>query len=142
MNLKAAIAEMYDEVQAGIDADALFVVKLQEEEREEYTIEERTKFLAKTIAAQRKFRAAQRSAKIKNEATRIKKEKGQTLIFEEMNNVKLNLIKFPDEEGEINYEVLNRRYPIVNMVDRVDIIELHSLVMKNFETSNCQKGMI
>ncbi|GKB68727.1 hypothetical protein Tco_0930139 [Tanacetum coccineum] len=48
---KAAIAEMYDEVQAGIDADALFVVKLQ---------------LAKTIAAQRKFRAAQRSAKIKS----------------------------------------------------------------------------
>ncbi|GKC74660.1 hypothetical protein Tco_1120543 [Tanacetum coccineum] len=55
---KAAIAEMYDEVQAGIDVDALFAVKLQQEEREEYTIEERAKFLAETIAAQRKFRAA------------------------------------------------------------------------------------
>ncbi|GJR27777.1 hypothetical protein Tco_1104009 [Tanacetum coccineum] len=55
---KAAIAETYDEVQAGIDADALFAAKLQQEEREEYTIEERAKFLAKTIAAQRKFRAA------------------------------------------------------------------------------------
>ncbi|GKG66390.1 hypothetical protein Tco_0698265, partial [Tanacetum coccineum] len=32
---------MYDEVQAGIEADALFAAKLQEEEREEYTIEER-----------------------------------------------------------------------------------------------------
>ncbi|GKD89658.1 hypothetical protein Tco_1365165 [Tanacetum coccineum] len=63
---KAAIAEMYDEVQAGIDADALFVAKLQQEEREEYTIEERAKFLAETIAAQRKFRAAQRSAEIRN----------------------------------------------------------------------------
>ncbi|GKF08862.1 hypothetical protein Tco_0043086 [Tanacetum coccineum] len=30
---KAAIAEMYDEVQAGIDADALFAAKLQQEER-------------------------------------------------------------------------------------------------------------
>ncbi|GKE49894.1 hypothetical protein Tco_1481152, partial [Tanacetum coccineum] len=59
---KAAIAEMYDEVQAGIDVDSLFAAKLQQEEREEYTIEERAKFLAKTIAAQRKFRAAQRSA--------------------------------------------------------------------------------
>ncbi|GKG46535.1 hypothetical protein Tco_0501381, partial [Tanacetum coccineum] len=38
---KAAIAEMYDEVEAGIDADALFAAKLQQEEREEYTIEER-----------------------------------------------------------------------------------------------------
>ncbi|GKB91230.1 hypothetical protein Tco_0963502, partial [Tanacetum coccineum] len=36
---KAAIAEIYDEVQAGIDADALFAAKLQQEEREEYTIE-------------------------------------------------------------------------------------------------------
>ncbi|GKB27595.1 hypothetical protein Tco_0866996 [Tanacetum coccineum] len=63
---KAAIAEMYDEVQAGIDADALFAAKLQQEEREEYTIEERAKFLAETIAAQRKFRAAQRSAEIRS----------------------------------------------------------------------------
>ncbi|GJW14359.1 hypothetical protein Tco_0018492, partial [Tanacetum coccineum] len=30
---KAAIAEMYDEVQAGIDADALFAAKIQQEER-------------------------------------------------------------------------------------------------------------
>ncbi|GKC62816.1 putative ribonuclease H-like domain-containing protein, partial [Tanacetum coccineum] len=37
-----------------------------EEEREEYTIEERAKFLAETIDAQRKFRAAQRSAKIRS----------------------------------------------------------------------------
>nr|GFB24717.1 hypothetical protein [Tanacetum cinerariifolium] len=55
---KAAIANMYDEVQAGIKADALFAAKLQQEEREEYTFEERAKFLAETIAAQRKFRAA------------------------------------------------------------------------------------
>nr|GEW65039.1 hypothetical protein [Tanacetum cinerariifolium] len=48
---KAAITEMYDEVQAGIEADALFAAKLQQEEREEYIIEERVKFLAKTIAA-------------------------------------------------------------------------------------------
>nr|GEY53545.1 hypothetical protein [Tanacetum cinerariifolium] len=43
---KAAIAEMYDEVQAGIQADALFAAKLQQEKREEYTIKERAKFLS------------------------------------------------------------------------------------------------
>ncbi|GKF72036.1 hypothetical protein Tco_0208150, partial [Tanacetum coccineum] len=48
---KDAITEMLDEVQAGIDADALFPAKLQQEDREEYTIEERAKFLAETIAA-------------------------------------------------------------------------------------------
>nr|GEV91245.1 putative ribonuclease H-like domain-containing protein [Tanacetum cinerariifolium] len=63
---KAVIAEMYDEVQERIEADALFVAKLQQEKREEYTIKERAKFLAETIAAQRRFRAAQRSAEIKS----------------------------------------------------------------------------
>ncbi|GJZ91808.1 hypothetical protein Tco_0663873 [Tanacetum coccineum] len=57
---------MIDEVQAGIDADALFSAKLQQEEREEYTIEERAKFLAETIATKRKFRATQRAAKIRS----------------------------------------------------------------------------
>ncbi|GJX12799.1 hypothetical protein Tco_0204557 [Tanacetum coccineum] len=60
------IREMYDEVQVGIDADALFAAKLQQEEREEYTIEERAKFLNETIAAQRKFRATQRSVEIRS----------------------------------------------------------------------------
>ncbi|GJW85529.1 hypothetical protein Tco_0158674 [Tanacetum coccineum] len=58
--------EMIDEVQVGIDADALFAAKLQQEERGEYTIEERAKFLVETIAAQRKFRAAQRAAEIRS----------------------------------------------------------------------------
>ncbi|GKE73742.1 hypothetical protein Tco_1535783 [Tanacetum coccineum] len=55
---RVAIMEMFDEVQSGIDADALFTAKLQQEKREEYTIKERAKFLAETIAAQRKIRAA------------------------------------------------------------------------------------
>ncbi|GKA18538.1 putative ribonuclease H-like domain-containing protein [Tanacetum coccineum] len=63
---RVAIMEMFDEVQAGIDADALFVAKLQQEEREEYTNEERAKFLAETIAVQRKFRATQRDAEIRS----------------------------------------------------------------------------
>nr|GEU99457.1 retrovirus-related Pol polyprotein from transposon TNT 1-94 [Tanacetum cinerariifolium] len=63
---KAAIAEIYDEVQEGIEADALFTAKLQQEERKAYTIKERAKFLAETINAQRKFRVAQRSAEIRS----------------------------------------------------------------------------
>ncbi|GKC46656.1 hypothetical protein Tco_1064378 [Tanacetum coccineum] len=54
---KAAIAEMYDEVQAGIDADALFAAKLQQEERVEYTIEERAKFLPETNVASKKIQS-------------------------------------------------------------------------------------
>ncbi|GJU96147.1 putative ribonuclease H-like domain-containing protein [Tanacetum coccineum] len=65
---KAAIAETYHEVQAGMGLMQMLLLaaKLQQEEREEYTIEERAKFLAETIVAQRKFRAAQRSAEIRS----------------------------------------------------------------------------
>ncbi|GJV27948.1 ribonuclease H-like domain-containing protein [Tanacetum coccineum] len=51
--LQVAIAEMYDEVQVGIDVDALFATKLQQEEREEYNKRQRESkvSLAKTIAA-------------------------------------------------------------------------------------------
>ncbi|GKA89460.1 putative ribonuclease H-like domain-containing protein, partial [Tanacetum coccineum] len=48
-----------DKGKASIDVDTLFAAKLQQEDREQYTIKERAKFLAETIAAQRKFRAAQ-----------------------------------------------------------------------------------
>ncbi|GKA79623.1 hypothetical protein Tco_0786219 [Tanacetum coccineum] len=56
---KAAIAETHDEVQEGIDADALFIAKLQQEEKEEYTIEERAKFLAETILKLKTFEKIQ-----------------------------------------------------------------------------------
>ncbi|GKB53775.1 hypothetical protein Tco_0904528, partial [Tanacetum coccineum] len=62
----AALAEEFDEIQARIDADALFSTKLQQEEREQFTIKERAQFLVETIAAQRKFRAAQRAAEIRS----------------------------------------------------------------------------
>ncbi|GJX37751.1 hypothetical protein Tco_0251054 [Tanacetum coccineum] len=40
--------------------------ELQQEDREQYIIKERAKFLAETIAAQRKFRVAQRAAEIRS----------------------------------------------------------------------------
>ncbi|GJS51332.1 hypothetical protein Tco_0624694 [Tanacetum coccineum] len=61
-----AIYEEYDTIQSSIDADALFAAKLQQEDREQYTIEERAKFLAEIIAAQRKFRVAQKAAEIRS----------------------------------------------------------------------------
>ncbi|GJV74567.1 hypothetical protein Tco_1506151 [Tanacetum coccineum] len=53
-------AEIARQLQVDLQAE------LQQEEREAYTIEERAKFLAETIAAQRKFRAAQRFVEIRN----------------------------------------------------------------------------
>ncbi|GJT99548.1 hypothetical protein Tco_1109887 [Tanacetum coccineum] len=56
----------YDDIKARIEADRLLAEKLQEEEREQFTVEERAKFLHDTIAAQSKFLAQQRSEAIMN----------------------------------------------------------------------------
>ncbi|GJV35988.1 hypothetical protein Tco_1408465 [Tanacetum coccineum] len=154
---KAAIAEIYDEFQVGIDADALFAAKLQQEEGEEYTIEERAKFLVETIAGQRKFRAAQRFAEIRKiqglyerqkrviddfkpidlddaikdskEAAGVHKQKVEDLKMkstkkskrqktdadlEEEEQLKAFLKIVPYEEGIMDYEVLEKRFPIIN----------------------------
>ncbi|GJR74936.1 hypothetical protein Tco_0087301 [Tanacetum coccineum] len=51
---------------ARIKADRLLAARLQEEERETFTIEERAKFLYDTIAAQWRFLAQQRAAAIRS----------------------------------------------------------------------------
>ncbi|GJY99581.1 hypothetical protein Tco_0517011 [Tanacetum coccineum] len=47
----------FDDIKARIEADRILAEKLQEQEREQFTIEERAKFFHDTIAAQRKFLA-------------------------------------------------------------------------------------
>ncbi|GJX74157.1 hypothetical protein Tco_0312752 [Tanacetum coccineum] len=51
---------------ARLNVDKILAEKLQEEEREKFTIEERAKLLHDTIAAQRRFLAQQRSEIIRN----------------------------------------------------------------------------
>ncbi|GJY11261.1 hypothetical protein Tco_0379446 [Tanacetum coccineum] len=66
---------------ARIEADRLLAEKLQEEEREQFTIEERAKFLHDTIAAQRKFLAQQRSEAIgTGPPQRITKKSNETYL--------------------------------------------------------------
>ncbi|GKA36504.1 hypothetical protein Tco_0722995 [Tanacetum coccineum] len=55
--------------------------KIQQEEREQYTIEERAKFLHDTIAAQRKFLAEQRSAIIRNKPPTISQLRNQMITY-------------------------------------------------------------
>ncbi|GJY57211.1 putative ribonuclease H-like domain-containing protein, partial [Tanacetum coccineum] len=54
---QAVITSEFDEIQARMNADTLLAERLQEAEREQFTIEQRAKFLHDTIAAQRKFLA-------------------------------------------------------------------------------------
>ncbi|GKD19119.1 hypothetical protein Tco_1208277 [Tanacetum coccineum] len=63
---KTALSDEYDFIQARIEADRLLALRLQDEEREQFTVEERAKFLHDTIAAQRRFLTEQRAIAIRN----------------------------------------------------------------------------
>ncbi|GJU88879.1 hypothetical protein Tco_1301302 [Tanacetum coccineum] len=56
-----ALIRDYDDIKARIEAD-----RLQEQEREQFTVQEKEKFLHDTITAQRRFLAQQRSEAIRN----------------------------------------------------------------------------
>ncbi|GKA38669.1 hypothetical protein Tco_0731220 [Tanacetum coccineum] len=62
---KAALIQDFDDIQARIEADRLLAARLQEEEIETFTVEERAKFLNDITAAQRRFLAQQRAAAIR-----------------------------------------------------------------------------
>ncbi|GJZ71894.1 ribonuclease H-like domain-containing protein [Tanacetum coccineum] len=66
---------------ARIEADRLLAEKLQEEEREQFTIEERAKFLHDIIAAQRKFLAQKRSEAIRNRPPTKNQLRNQMITF-------------------------------------------------------------
>ncbi|GJZ19087.1 hypothetical protein Tco_0555677 [Tanacetum coccineum] len=78
---KEALATEFDYIQARLNADQIFAEKIQQEEREQYSIEERAKFLHDTIAAQRKFLAEQRNAAIRNKPPTISQLRNQMITY-------------------------------------------------------------
>nr|GEV75030.1 hypothetical protein [Tanacetum cinerariifolium] len=63
---KAALAKMYDEVQAQIDADHELAVRLTHEEKEKYTVEERSKLLAEFFKRRKKQLEKERAEAIRS----------------------------------------------------------------------------
>ncbi|GJU74175.1 copia protein [Tanacetum coccineum] len=138
------ISSLYDEVQAKMDASEELAARLQMEEREMYTIEERSKLLAEFFERRKKLLAEERVAAIRNKpptrtqlrslmmtylkhtATKKSKRQKTDSDLEEEEQLRASLKIVPDEEEEIDYEVLGTR---------LDFIELHSLVMQRFSTT-------
>ncbi|GKA83322.1 hypothetical protein Tco_0804917, partial [Tanacetum coccineum] len=100
----------FDDIKARIEADRLLAEKLQEQEREQFTIEERAKFLHDTIAAQRKFLAQQRSEAIRNKPPTKNQLRNQMMTYlKHVGNYKhaeLKIKKF--EEVQALYEKIKR----------------------------------
>ncbi|GJU11739.1 putative ribonuclease H-like domain-containing protein [Tanacetum coccineum] len=95
---------------ARIEADRLLAEKLQEQEREQFTIEERAKFLHDTIAAQRKFLAQQRSEAIRNRPPTKNQLRNQMMTYlKHVGNFKHSELKIKKfEEIQVLYEKIKR----------------------------------
>ncbi|GKE22099.1 hypothetical protein Tco_1433611, partial [Tanacetum coccineum] len=78
---KVALTNEYDFIQLRINADKILAEKLQKEEREKFTIEQRAKFLHDTIASQRKFLAQQRSEAIRNKPPTRNQLRNQMMTY-------------------------------------------------------------
>ncbi|GKD72577.1 hypothetical protein Tco_1330859, partial [Tanacetum coccineum] len=83
---REALATEFDYIQARLNADQILAEKIQQEEREQYSIENRAKFLHDTIAAQRKFLteqryAEQRYAAIRNKPPTISQLRNQMITY-------------------------------------------------------------
>ncbi|GKD18574.1 hypothetical protein Tco_1207732, partial [Tanacetum coccineum] len=79
--IKAALSNEYDFIQARMEANRLLSLRLQDEEREQFTVEERAKFLHDTIAAQRRFLAEQRAIAIKNKPPTRTQVRNQMMTY-------------------------------------------------------------
>ncbi|GJR86038.1 hypothetical protein Tco_0210049 [Tanacetum coccineum] len=107
---KTALLDEYDFIQARIEADRLLALRLQDEEREQFTVEERAKFLHDTIAAQRRFLAEQRAIAIRNKPpTRTQLRNQMMTYLKHVGNKKHSDLKSKTfEEIQALYEKVKR----------------------------------
>ncbi|GJU17872.1 ribonuclease H-like domain-containing protein [Tanacetum coccineum] len=106
----AAFTNEYDFIQARLNADKILTEKLQEEEREKFTIEQRDKFLYDTIAVQRRFLAQQRFEAIRNKLPTRNQLRNQMMTYLKhvggYKHAQLNKKKF--EEIQVMYDKVKR----------------------------------
>ncbi|GKB72669.1 hypothetical protein Tco_0934081, partial [Tanacetum coccineum] len=85
---KTTLSNEYDFIQARIKADILLAKRVQEAEREQFTVEKRAKFLHDTIATQRRILAQQRSKAIRNKHPTKNQFRNQMLTYLKHEKVK------------------------------------------------------
>ncbi|GJX12704.1 putative ribonuclease H-like domain-containing protein [Tanacetum coccineum] len=107
---KAAFTNKYDFIHARLNADKILAEKVQEEERENFTIEERAKLLHDTIAAQRRFLAQQRFEVIRNKLPSRTQLRNQIMTYlKHVGGKKHSDLKTKNfEEIQVLYEKVKR----------------------------------
>ncbi|GJU83552.1 hypothetical protein Tco_1285917 [Tanacetum coccineum] len=136
--LKDCLKKIKHNVQARMDADALLAARLQEKEREKFSIDEQARFLVGTIAERKRFFAAQRAEQIRNKPPTKTQLRNKMITYlknidpddENVKRQKLEdaadkkglkaYLKFvPDEDRAVNYETITTKYPIVDWESQI-----------------------
>nr|GEZ51193.1 hypothetical protein [Tanacetum cinerariifolium] len=162
---KAALAEMYDEVQAQIDANHELVVRLTHEEQEKYTVEERFKLLAEFFERRKKQLAKEKAEDLKKMNKELEVERKEQQF--QVQNI--------NDDKAIDYETLDVKSPIVNyesqvlgtnevgdvhvykltrldgsyihfstfsrmlkVLDTQDVLDLHKIIMERFSSNDLE----
>ncbi|GJW63615.1 hypothetical protein Tco_0115499 [Tanacetum coccineum] len=111
----ALIVEFYN-VQARMEVDTLLAVRLQEEEREQFSIDEQARFLVETIAERKSYMKGSRSGLMTLFPMDSKEggKKAKSKDAAEKEGLKAYLKIIPDEDRAVNYETFAIKYPIVH----------------------------
>nr|GEZ51098.1 hypothetical protein [Tanacetum cinerariifolium] len=127
-----AIEKMYDEVQAGIEAVEMFAAKLQQEEREEYTIEERAKVIDDFKPMDSDDAVDKEKVLKEPDITKIEvKQEGDKESIRKRPGIRLKIKDTKKSKWKkIDSDLKEEEY------DRMDIKKLYNLVMQRFETTS------
>ncbi|GJW50771.1 hypothetical protein Tco_0092122 [Tanacetum coccineum] len=137
-----------DNIQAIIEADEQLAARVQAEEKELYSIEEKSRLLEEMIAERKRFFAAQRAAKQRSKPPT--KTQMRNIIFQSNHIVdwKIHILS----EDKMYYEIIRangstKSYKIfTEMLDDFDrqdgVLIYERLVKERFETTQNQKDMI
>ncbi|GJY13578.1 hypothetical protein Tco_0382887 [Tanacetum coccineum] len=142
----AALTIEFDDVQARIDADALLAARLQEEEREQFSIDEQARILVETIAerksrkkdddSQKQAESSKKRPEAEHDEESVKKQKLEDDAEKEEFRACLDIV--PRDDIVINVESLATKYPIIfsemlDDFDRQDVVDLYSLAKETYE---------
>nr|GEU55529.1 hypothetical protein [Tanacetum cinerariifolium] len=120
---KAALAKMYDEVQAQIDANHELAIRLTLEEKDKYTVKERSKLLAEFFGRRKKQLVKERAEAIRSKPptkTQLRNLMMTYLKHTDSDKEQRKCLKVvPGDDKAIDYETLDVKSLIVDCESQV-----------------------
>nr|GEW02126.1 hypothetical protein [Tanacetum cinerariifolium] len=130
---KVALAKLYDEVQAQIDADHELAARLTHEEQEKYTVKERSKLLAAFFKRRKKQIAKERAEEIKSKPP-IKTQLRNLMMNYLKHTCRFTHAKLKSRRFRLDgsYKHFSTFFRMLEVLDRQDMLDLYKIVMERF----------